>query len=623
VSSIAVFAATLATLSWHPASPPVLDEDQLPLELPELPVPASSIEDLRRQIGEVLIREGVPGAAIALVDRDGPIWIGGVGVADLDKGTPIDGNTVFRVASITKSVVGIAVIKLVEQGKLDLNKPLRELLPDAFDNKYEKRFPVTLAQVLEHTAALDDMRPNEVFVDDDVMTTETALAINPRSRVMRWRPGTRMAYSNVGYSLAARAIEKVTGEPFDVWIRREVLVPMGITEADFRRTESLSARLATGHVARDTPARFRPIAHRGAGALLASATDMAKLVQFWLRRGDGYGIVSRAGLDRIERCDTLPYGHRDIDYGLGNGGDVAHPVKGRGHDGGLPGFLSAVRYFPEIDRGYVILLDATHSLRAYLEIRQIVFSYLARDRAFLRIAAGNATPPEAPFYRYANPRHQMLAFLDTTLLAWGATEGPAGVRLYPTFSKPYDLVPTDDGGYRFAIESGSSTRFSRAPDGTPIMLHGPAYAEPASEWQARLLYRALGVGMLLLWLSQIYAIGALAVSAFNRRRVSAFGLLMWPGIAGFSVFTMPNWVAAAATDQVLGEVNALTVGVFVLSLVYAFAAIAGLYCAFRAWFAQRTGLLERLIPTACAIAAFGIGIWLEEGGVIGLRTWAW
>jgi hypothetical protein len=81
---------------------------------------------------------------------------------------------------------------------------------------------------------------------------------------------------------------------------------------------------------------------------------------------------------------------------------------------------------------------------------------------------------------------------------------------------------------------------------------------------------------------------------------------------------------AAANDQVLGEANAKTIGFFACTIVYAVAATAGLFCAMRAWFgAHRPPLLERLIPTACALAAFGIGIWLEEGGVIGLRTWAW
>src|SRR3954469_6443033 len=95
------------------------------------PATPDSIVELRAQIEAVLAQEDVPGAAIALVGRDGPLWIGGVGVRDLDTQVPIDGDTVFRVGSLSKSVVALGVMRLVDQGKLDIDRPLREIVPDA------------------------------------------------------------------------------------------------------------------------------------------------------------------------------------------------------------------------------------------------------------------------------------------------------------------------------------------------------------------------------------------------------------------------------------------------------------------------------------------------------------
>src|SRR5262249_53663897 len=142
-----------------------------------------SLDELRARIAEVLARERVPGVGLALVDRDGRIWSGGVGVADVASGRPVDADTVFRIASITKSFVGIGVMRLVEQGRLSLDRPLRETIGDAgIVNPWDAVAPVTLAQVLEHTAGLDDMRPNEVFTDDGGMSPAEALTINPRSR---------------------------------------------------------------------------------------------------------------------------------------------------------------------------------------------------------------------------------------------------------------------------------------------------------------------------------------------------------------------------------------------------------------------------------------------------------
>src|SRR4051812_30222713 len=94
LAPILLIAATVALALWKPVAPPVLDEDALPHELPPLATAApGTIDELRARIGQVLEREGVPGVGIALVDRDGPIWVGGVGVADLETKAPVGADT--------------------------------------------------------------------------------------------------------------------------------------------------------------------------------------------------------------------------------------------------------------------------------------------------------------------------------------------------------------------------------------------------------------------------------------------------------------------------------------------------------------------------------------------------
>src|SRR5262249_42512560 len=200
------------------------------------------------------------------------------------------------------------------------------------------------------------------------------------------------------------------------YLKQQVLEPLGMGEAAFRRTPSLAARLATGYSDRGRVAEFRPIAHRGAGALLASATDLAKLVQFWLVRDTR--VVSAAGLERVEHARTLPYLNTDLEYGLGNHGDVSQPARGRGHDGGIDGFLSSLRYFPDLGVGYVMLLNGTHSFRAFIEIRSLLFAYIARGKAIAQPPVGVAQPPGAEFFAYASRRNQLLAFIDRPLIGW-------------------------------------------------------------------------------------------------------------------------------------------------------------------------------------------------------------
>ncbi|HYU16393.1 MAG TPA: serine hydrolase domain-containing protein [Candidatus Acidoferrum sp.] len=631
VPSAALCVAVVAVLELRRSMPePVsmLREDSLANPPAVAPTDAArSIEELRARIAAVLERQGVPGAGIALVDRERVIWAGGVGVASLQSRVPVDGDTVFRVASITKSIVALGAMRLAEQGKLDLDRPLAEIVPDAaIDNRWEDVAPVTLAHVLEHTAGFDDLRFNEWAAADEAQSPADSLAINPRSRVVRWRPGSRMAYSNAGYTVAARAIEVASGEPFDTWLRREVLAPLGMAAADFRRTPALERRLATGHVERGRPIRFSPMAHRPAGALLASARDLAQLVRFWLRRGDGFpAIVSPAGLARIERTATLPFPATDVGYGLGNYGDVSHPVRGRGHDGGLPGFVSSMRYFPELGAGYVVLLNATHSPEAFFAVRDIVFAYLVAGRVLPPLPEIPADPPaslQADFFAFASPRHALFAFLDEALVGWHLEPVPGGLRLDPLVGDAIDLVPTPDGGFRHPRESGTSVQLTRAVEGTPVLVAHGAYAEAASWWLARARLFLLAAAMILLQIAPLYAIGWLALAA--RRRPGGGAAVVWPAIAGLALAILPRLLLEASVRDVLGVVHPLTLAICATTILFAGASIGGVVTAARwATSATRPSWWLRLVPTLATVAAFGLAMWFDEHGIIGLRTWAW
>lgn len=609
-----------------PESTPVLREEMSTLVVEPEAAPRD-IEELRARIAEVLAKSGVPGVGIALVDRDGPIWIGGVGQREIG-GAAVDGDTVFRIASITKSFIALGVMKLAEEGRLDLDRPFAEYLPDvAIDNAWHDVAPVTVAHALEHTAGFDDMRFNETFTTDETMSVERALAINPRSRIVRWRPGSRFAYSNVGYTVAARAIEVATGEPFDTWLRREVLQPLGMRDADFQRTPALASRLATGYREGEAT-RFVPIAHRPAGALLTSPRELAGLVHFWLRRGDGFPqLVSRRGLERIERTGTQPYPSRDVGYGLGNYGDVGHPVRARGHDGGLPGFSSCMRYFPELGVGYVVLLGA-NSGNAMVAIRRLVFAYLARDRELppLPDVPRDALPTlDADAYAYANPRHELFGFLDRALGGWRieVEPGKASVEALVGGARA-ELVATPDGGYRLARESGTSMRLARDADGAPVLLAHGAYGEPTTWWIAKTRVWLLGAAMLILQVARVFSLGVVFLASLRRREVAARSLVHWPVIAAIALDLLPLFLAMAGSRALLGEVHGLTITICATTIVFALASGAS-FAAMVRWSARkdRPPLWYRLVPSLAACAAFGLTMWLGAHGIIGLRTWAW
>ena len=588
--------------------------------------PPRTIDELRDRVANVLKRDGIHGVSIALVGRDGPIWIGGVGVRDRDTRAPMEADTMFRVGSLSKSIIALGVMRLVDQGKLDVDRPLREILPDAIDNPWEAVAPVTLAHCMEHTAGLDDVRFNEIFTDDEDLSVRDTLRLNPRSRKIRWRPGTRHGYSNVGYTLAARAIEVVTGEPFDVYLRREILAPLGIVDSDFRRTSVIAPRLATGYYEDDTAVTFRPFAHRPSASLLTSANDLAKVVHFWLTRGEGYPpIVSPAGLARIERSGTLPYPQMDNNYGFANYGDVAHPTFARGHDGGMPGFHASIRYFSDLGVGYVMLLNANYAFRGYFQIRSLIYAYLTRDRAVSTPLVGAANDrPGAEFFAYANPRNEAFGFFERTRFGWHVQETERGLRIVDLRGSSGELVPTPDGGYRHRYECGSSVRFTTNREGTPVMVMSFMYGEAAPWWLAWWRDAGLSLTFVLLVVAPLWSAVTLAISALQRRRVLPMSIVLRPAIAGLSFFAIPRMLFASFHYAVIGIVHPLTVALCALTIVFGFASTATFVQVIR-WSLRpdRPPWSVRVFPTACGVAFFALTVWLAANGWIGFRTWAW
>lgn len=590
-----------------------------------------TLDELRARIAAVLEREGVPGVGLALVDRDGVRWAGGVGLADLASGRPVDADTQFRVASITKSVVGLGVARLVEQGRLDLERPLAELMPEvALENAWASS-PITLAHALEHTTGFDEMRYNEYFADEGITPAE-ALAINPRSRVARWRPGSRMSYSNPGYTLAGHAIERATGEGWEAFLEREVLRPLGMPSSRFRRTPEFADRLATGYTGRGRPATFLPIAHGPAGALLASPRELAELVRFWLVRGEGLGIVGPDMLGRIERPGTVDHRTADTAYGLGNYGDVFHPVRSRGHDGGITGFLSCYRYFPELGVGYVMLLNGTHSTRAYVEIRALLFAHLARGR---RLPAPPSAPPDreaiaaaAGFYAFENPRVQLFGFIERAVGGMGVRPDDEGVALTRITGEEVELVSTGDGGFRHRSHGGTSVRLTTDREGGRILVAGWGYFEEGSYAFAKARLLALQVALGLIQLAPWLGLGWALRAGVRRLRgdkpaPGEAALFLWPAAAGVLFMVTPVLLMKAFEQEMFGTANPMSVALCLCTLAFAACSAGAIAEAVRAGFAGRPGLGTRLLPSAVAVACFGMTLYLLAHGIIGLRIWAW
>jgi CubicO group peptidase (beta-lactamase class C family) len=435
------------------------------------PAPPKTLEELQKAIKTEMDKNHVPGAGVALVSRGELLWCGGFGDADIAFKKPITCDTEFRVGSISKSFVALALLKLQEEGKINLEARLHDLAPEIpMQNAWESAHPVRIVNLLEHTAGFDDMEAAEVYnVHDpyDYPLLEVFKRFQEPQNV-RWQPDTRMSYSNPGYGIAGYLIEKIAGKPYDKYIQENFLQPIGMTNSDFRFTDANKALLAAGYDGKTTkPVGYPYIYLRPAGDLKASPGELAKLVQFFLRRGvvGHTRLLAPESIARMETPKTSSASQHGLrlGYGLANYTEVACGVLTHGHDGGIDGFISSYRYMPEQEWGYVVLLNGVGSGEALKNINRFAIEFLSKDYPKPYKPVFAAASPElqsfAGFYSQRAPRSQMLAFLDE--LAGGIRIRPVDAQLTRSsmFGKPQPLLPAGKNLFRAEKEPEGSTLF--------------------------------------------------------------------------------------------------------------------------------------------------------------------
>jgi len=314
-------------------------------------------------IPRLLQKHGVVGASIALVHDGELVWAQGYGLADKANGIPVTPDTVFQAASISKSVSAWGVMRLVEEGKLDLDAPVEGYLtrwhlpPSEFDHQ-----GVTIRRLLSHSAGLSlhgypGFEPDQPLPSlEESLSGMTAGAGNVR---VVQEPGS-FAYSGGGYTLLQLVVEEVTGEAFAAYMQREVLEPLGMAHSRFGWAEDFQATAATAYDIRGhLLPRYRFTAQAAAG-LYTTAPDLARFVAAGLPgpQGEpaGRGVlapetlaevfspaVETSGLFRLldaeayglgYSVETLPNGTRIVSHGGSNRGwraqFAALPQQGEG-----------------------------------------------------------------------------------------------------------------------------------------------------------------------------------------------------------------------------------------------------------------------------------------------------
>lgn len=593
------------------------------------PAPAT-LDAFKAAAARVLEETRVPGAGIALVSTRGVEWAGGLGWADREARRPVDAETLFRVGSISKSFVALALVQLYEDGLLDLDAPVADLLPGLrMENPWQATHPVLVRHLLEHTAGFDDMHFNEIYVLDDApdRPLEDVLLRNPASRRVRWRPGTRMAYSNPGYAVAGRVIEAVTNGPFDAFIRARIFDPLDMSASTFSGPVD-DPRLAQGYDHADGPPVVRRRIHlRPAGALHTSPRDLARFVEMllgWGERGDGY-VVDPEYLSNMEWPRTTVASTAGVraGYGLGIFSTIDLPFHALGHEGGIDGFLSAYGYSPSRDVGYVVLLNSTHAPEALRRLSSLALRYLKRDVEPVPKETMAGSPGDLHrfegYYHDASPRNAVVEPFTFPVGGWSVDVRGGRLELTPALGATEPLVPVNEALFRRESELMASLAFTTV-EGTPVMAGAGVYAERRARWPVLGLLALLAGALTVAACAPVVALGA----AWRRYRTggpSATGI----GLGWLLALAALAAIAAAVVTTPVADLGAPTTGARALyASTLAYPAMTVLVAAWTmlVW-RRRPGRAFTAFATLTAAAHLGLAGYLAYWGLVGFRSWTY
>lgn len=593
-----------------------------------------TIDEFRAAVVRVLQDAGVPGVGISLVRADGVEWEGGIGLADRDRGTRVTPDTHFRVGSISKTFIAIAIMQLYYDDLLALDDTIDEIAPEiAIDNPWHDTHPVRVIHLLQHTSGFDDMHFNEIYnvSDPPAMPLLDVLKRNPNSRRVRWPPGTRMAYSNPGYGVLGYLIEKLMEEPYEDYVEREILVPLRMNTSSFRLRPEDERLLAQGYAgSAGPPTGYPPIYLRPAGNLHSSAREMGQFVRMLLNWGelDEQFIVDPEYLGNMERTSTTlaaEVGLR-IGYGSGLAWNLSLPYPVIGHGGGIEGFVSSYGYSSARDVGYVILLNssAPSAARAMERLSSLAIRFLKRD----------VEPPAKPqtqldisvldryvgYYEDANPRNQILWPMQRLLRARRVVRDGNHLYLQPLIGDTTELIPVTETMFRGANDLDATMVFTTDSEGTLVLAGAQLYAERRPRWRAE-LFRAPVVASVIIALTPLL-VAIVWVGRLRRARPRGFWELKGALLACPILLNAPGLALSLTPLRDWGTHNWATTITFIATLALPALSIA---IAALAVGARKQGASRLLVRYALlvALAVAIISTYLGANGLIALRPWSY
>ena len=379
------------------------------------------------KIPNALNRGDLPGAVVTVVHNGRILVTRGYGHAatgaDGEPQRPVDSDTLFRIASVSKLATSISVMQLVERGELDLDVDISAYT----DVKIPRRYPgdITLRHLLTHTAGFEEHAGNPEKEPD----LDSYIHRDPPAQV--FAPGTTPAYSNYGMSLAGYIVERVSGEVFEDYVREHVLEPAGMDSSTFDQPlpERLADRVANGYKTSAGQAQpFEEMPDSPAGSLTVSGADAGKFMLAMLNQSQGSALLKGETWRQIFSpglgADQLGVLAEGKQMGLGFFDENRNGYRIVGHSGYANSFHADLEVYPDNGSGVFVAVngegkDGAEALKDDL-MRGFSDRYcpgsepdvedrpsVSESRQHARVAAGTYTSSRALMTSFASIREAL------------------------------------------------------------------------------------------------------------------------------------------------------------------------------------------------------------------------
>lgn len=354
---------------------------------------ARVVSQLEPEVRRAMLDGNIPSVALALADRDGEMWSGSWGESNLWAGTPASTETVYLIGSTFKAQSTVALLQQMEQGKFDLDDPVRDYL-DGLEIRGESADdPVLFRHLLTHTSGMPvDFGPHTVWGDTAPLTLADYLGDSLR---VATGPLQGVVYSNMAYSLVAHLVEHFSGVPYKEYIRDHVWEPLGMSSTEFDLRPEMEERLAVPYVPDDVTGRNVATPRLKAnvwpaGIVYGTIHDQARWVSFNL--GEGMAgerrLLSSATLDEMqslqfEQMAGEPmgggWGYEAPGYGLTwwttTRGDDSYFA----HSGSVPGYTAFVMGNRGRGHGVVLLTNGNRAHPHLVRLSNLAMELMAEE----------------------------------------------------------------------------------------------------------------------------------------------------------------------------------------------------------------------------------------------------